>query len=130
MSQENVEVVREFTEAYLRGAFDEALAHLAPKLVYEVGQELPARTPAEVRAMWERWESDWDELETVPEEYIDAGDQVILAVRYSGRGRASGIAVEDRQFEVHTLSEGKIVRKVEFSDRFQALEAAGIPEQN
>jgi ketosteroid isomerase-like protein len=128
MSRENVEVVREFTAAYLRGAFDEALAHLAPDLVYEVGQELPARNPSEVRAMWERWESDWEELETVPEESIDAGDHVVVAIRYSGRGRASGIAVEDRQFEVHTLRDGQIVRKVEFSDRSEALGAAGVAE--
>ena len=102
MSQENVEVVRRFFDAYLRGAFGEAVAHLAPEIVYEVGQELPARRPDEVRAMWERWESEWEELETVPEEFIDAGDKVIVIVHYSGRGRGSGIEVEDRQFEVHT----------------------------
>jgi ketosteroid isomerase-like protein len=128
MSQENVEVVRAFTDAYLRGAFDEALAHLAPELSYEVGQELPARTPAEVRAIWERWESEWEELETVPEEYLDAGDRVVLAMYYSGRGRGSGVEVEDRQYEVHTVRDGKIVSKVEFKKRAEALEAAGLPE--
>jgi ketosteroid isomerase-like protein len=128
MSRENVEVVRAFTDAYLGGDFDEALSHLAPKVVYEVGQELPARTPAEVRAMWERWESDWEELETVPEEYIDAGDRVFVAMRYSGRGRGSGVRVEDRQFEVHTIRDGKIVRKVDYGKRTDALEAAGLSE--
>jgi ketosteroid isomerase-like protein len=126
MSQRNVEVVRSFTDAYLRGDIDEALAHLAPELVYEVGQELPARTPEEVRAMWERWESDWEQLETVAEEYIDAGDHVVLTVHYSGRGRGSGVEVEDRQFEVHTVRGGKIVRKVDFGRRADALKAAGL----
>jgi uncharacterized protein len=125
LTQQNVEIVRSFFDAYLRGEFAEALAHLAPELVYEVGQELPARTPDEVRAMWERWDRDWEQLETVPEEYIDAGDQVVVAVHYSGRGRGSGIEVEDRQFEVHTLRAGKIVRKVDFGRRADALEAVG-----
>ena len=128
MSQENVEVVRAFTEAYLRGAFDEAVTYLAPEVVYEVGQELPARTPAEVRGIWERWESEWEELETVPEEYVDAGDRVVLAVHYSGRGRGSGVEVEDRQYEVHTVRDGKIVSKVEFRSRSEALGAAGVSE--
>ena len=53
--------------------------------------------------MWKRWDSEWDELETVVEEVIDAGDKVLMAVRYRGRGRVSGVEVNDLQFEVHTF---------------------------
>jgi uncharacterized protein len=128
MSEANVEVVRDFTEAYIRGDHAAAVSYLAPDVVYEVGQEMPARRPDQVPAMWERWESDWDRLELIPEEYIDAGDQVMLAVRYSGRGRASGIEFEDRLFEVYTLHDGKIARKRDFKTRSEALEAAGLSE--
>ena len=126
MSQENVDVVRSFTEAYLRGDHVRAVSYLAPDVVYEVGQELPARRPDELLAMWKRWEADWERIELTPEEYIDAGDQVVLVVLYSGRARASGIELEDRLFEVHTLRDGKIVRKREFKERSEALEAAGL----
>jgi ketosteroid isomerase-like protein len=77
MSRENVGIVRAFFEAYLRGDYDEALSWLAPDVVYQVGQEVPAQGPEAVRAVWERWESDWEELETIPEEYLDAGDRVM-----------------------------------------------------
>jgi hypothetical protein len=30
--------------------------------------------------MWERWDSTWDDLETVPEEFTDAGDHVLVTV--------------------------------------------------
>ena len=123
MSQENVEAVRTFTEAYIRGDHIGAVAYLAPDVVYEVGQEVPARRPEEVLAKWRRWEADWERIELIPEEYIDAGDEVVLAVRYSGRGRASGIAFEDRLFEVHTVRDGKVARKRDFKTRSEAQKA-------
>ena len=91
MSQANVEVVKRLFECYRRGDYAEAAACLAPDVVYEVGQELPLRGREEVRAMWERWDSTWDNLETVPEDFLDAGDQVLVTVFYSARGRGSGI---------------------------------------
>jgi ketosteroid isomerase-like protein len=86
MSRENVGIVRAFFEAYLRGDYDEALSWLAPDVVYQVGQEVPAQGPEAVRAVWERWESDWEELETIPEEYLDGGDRVMG----SSQGRVQG----------------------------------------
>jgi ketosteroid isomerase-like protein len=128
MSQENVEVVRNFTEAYLRGDHLGAVSYLAPDVVYEVGQELPARRPDDLVAMWKRWEAEWERIELIPEEYIDAGEQVVAVVRYSGRGRGSGIELEDRLFEVYTLRDGKVARKRDFKTRAEALEAAGLRE--
>jgi ketosteroid isomerase-like protein len=87
----NVEVVRRLFETYSRGDYDEAASCLDPDVVYEVGQEMPALGRAAVRAMWERWDSAWDEMETVPEEMRD----------------------------------GLCVRKAEFRDRAEALQAAG-----
>jgi uncharacterized protein len=126
MSQENVELVRRLFEAYRRGDYAGALACLAPDVVYEVGQELPLRGRDAVGAMWERWESAWERMETVPEEYIDAGDNVVVSVLYSGRGRGSEIEFDDRLFDVYAVCEGKCVRKLEFRDRTDALAAAGL----
>ena len=76
--------------------------------------------------MWERWDSTWDELETVPEEFIDAGHQVLVTVRYSARGRGSRLKYEERLFDVYTFRDGRCVRKQEFRERSEALEAAGL----
>ena len=108
-----------------RGDYLTASAYLADDVVWEVGQELPARGPAAVREMWARWDSDWEELEMIAEEFIDAGDAVVVAMRYRGRGRASGADVDDRLFEVHTFRQGRCVRKVDYAERSEALEAAG-----
>ena len=92
MSDENVEAVRESFAAYLRGDWEGATADFAPDVVWEVGQELPARGPAAVREMWRRWNDDWEHLDTSIEEIVGAGDKVFLAMRYQGRGRLSGAA--------------------------------------
>jgi ketosteroid isomerase-like protein len=107
MSQENVEVVRSYLELIQRRDLAAALALLDPEVDYEVGQELPMRGHAAVRAMWERWDADWEDYELLPEEFIDAGDQVLVTVRCSARGRGSGVVVDTRTFDVYTLRDRK-----------------------
>ena len=128
MSQENVEAVRRSIAAYRAGDWEEATAYLAPEAVWEVGQELPARGPAAVREMWSRWNDEWERIDVVGEEIIDAGDKVFVAMHYRGRGRLSGVAIEQWVFEVHTFRQGQCVSKVDFERRTDALEAAGLSE--
>ena len=128
MSQENVEVVRRSITAYQRGEWEEATAYLSPDVIWEVGQELPARSPAAVREMWTRWNDEWELLDMAAEEIIGAGDDVFVAMHYRGRGRLSGVAIEQRVFEVHTLRDGRCVRKVDFETRAEALKAAGLSD--
>ena len=128
MSQENVELVRRSIDAYQRGEWEEATAYLAPDVLWEVGQELPVRGPVAVREMWARWNDEWERLDMIDEEIIDAGDKVFVAMHYHGRGRLSGVAVEQWVFEVHTFRDGRCISKVDFETRAQALEAAGLSE--
>ena len=128
MSQENVENVRRAFEAWFRGDSEEALAGLDPDIVYKPAQEEAVRGLDAVQASWERWQASWQEQEVTLEETIDAGDHVIQAIFFRGRGRGSGIEVEGRFFQVLTIKDGKAVRWEEFSDRAEALKAAGLSE--
>ena len=51
-----------------------------------------------------------------------------MAVRYRGRGRHSGVEVKDRRFEVFTFRDGHCIRKVDYRERSEALEAVGLSE--
>lgn len=126
MTLENVRTVRRLFERYESGDYDAALECLDPEVVYETGQELPAVGRDAVREMWERWGDAWDAIETLPEDYIDAGEHVLVTVRYSGRGRGSGIEHDDLLFDVYTFRGGLCVRKQEFRERSEALRAAGL----
>ena len=59
---------------------------------------------------------------------IGHGDRVFLAVRFQGRGRASGIEIDTRLYEVFMLRDGKVLRIDEYEERAEALEAAGLSE--
>ena len=90
MSRGNVDAVRHSIDAYRAGDWEEATAYLAPDVVWEIGQELPARGPAAVREMWSRWNDEWERLDMIGEEIIDAGDKVFVAMHYRGRGASAG----------------------------------------
>jgi ketosteroid isomerase-like protein len=128
MSQKNVEVVRELWDAYSRGDFDHVLALSDPYVVMVSLEEGALYGPDAIRKNYERWREAWEKPATVVEEVIDTGDQVVVIARFHGRGRASGVTVEQRLFEVYTLRNGKILRVDEFSERAEALDAAGLSE--
>jgi ketosteroid isomerase-like protein len=72
-------------------------------------------------------EETFDELELLPEEFVANGDQVAVAIRLVGRGRGSGVPVEDRVVHVWKLRGGNAVALQVFSEMADALEAIGLP---
>ena len=124
MSQESVEIVRRF----LIGDVDEALTYADPEIVWNPIEELPTQGHGAVRASLARWKAEWDDYEMLPEEFVDRGDRVVVTVRLGGRGRGSGVEIDARFYDVYTLRDGKIVRMDQFTERSQALEAAGLPQ--
>jgi ketosteroid isomerase-like protein len=128
MSQENVEVIRKVCDAFVRDDLDEALSHCDPEVVYMPAQEAAARGLDAVRASLERWAGGIERLELVAEEFLDAGDCVVLTILLRGRGRGSRAEIAARFYEVFILRNGTIVRWEEFTDRSPALKAAGVQQ--
>jgi ketosteroid isomerase-like protein len=128
MSQENVEIVRRAFayEVYGVGDRAEAEAIFDPNVVMNPTNEWPSYGFDAMRSDMERWASAFDELEVTAEEFIDAGDRVLVTAYHRGRGRGSGVEVDTRFYELYTLRDGKVVRVDEFTDRPEALEAAGL----
>jgi ketosteroid isomerase-like protein len=62
------------------------------------------------------------------EEFIDAGDQVVVRNHQAARGEASGVPIETNFWFVHTVSQGKTVQVDMFANEREALEAAGLRE--
>jgi ketosteroid isomerase-like protein len=133
MSQENVDVVREAWRAYEVGDFGRALDCFAEEWVGEDYPNLPDQRTykgrAGVRERERRFRKTWKDMAFVPVEFIDAGEDLVLAVvEVRGHGRGSDVPVETRAAFVYELRDGRIVRDRLFRTKTQALEAAGLRE--
>ena len=123
--KENVEVVRDMLEDYVRGDYEAALPAFAQEV--EVVTSLERfRGPAGVVEEAKRWEEMWSDYRFEVQGLVDADDKVVLLYRQVGKAKESGVEVEERAAWVYTLREGKITRVEMFQDRETALRAAGV----
>jgi ketosteroid isomerase-like protein len=63
-----------------------------------------------------------------PEEFIDAGDKVVVPLQLGGKARHTGIEVEFSVVHVVTLRDEKAVRIDVYAEMSEALEAVGLSE--
>ena len=76
-------------------------------------------------AGWREWLSPWESYRIDADEFIDAGDQVVVLARVQARTRRGGVEMEHAPGAVWTIENGR-VRRVEFYlERSRALEVAG-----
>jgi ketosteroid isomerase-like protein len=132
MSRKNVEMVRDFIDAYNQRDFDAAVKDFDP----EVEWVLPARQssdscrgPEEVRRFWEGLDDTFEELRLKPQEWVDVGDRVATRLRHYGKGKGSGLEIDAELYhQVATFRNGRMVRIEYFGEWAEALEAAGLRE--
>ena len=130
MSEENVEVVRSIYDGWLTG--EPGYEHMDTEIAMVESKTLPGAVEAygidAVRRYIESFAKYWEDIRFEPQEYIDAGDQVIVTARLLGFGKHSGVAVERTWSYVWTVRDGKALRMDEYADHDEALEAAGLRE--
>jgi len=125
-------------EAANRRDFDVLLLALDPAFELELTESLAGgytlpdlvgvhRGHAGYLSVWQRLFEVWD-LRFEPEEVIDFGDRLLAVGRVTAQGRRTGIALDTRVFSLITIRRGLFSRQQDFSDRGEALEAAGLTE--
>ena len=72
----------------------------------------------------------WEEFRAEAREFVDAGDRIVAMGRMTGKGKGSGVEVEDEFAGIWTVREGRVVRWEMQTDRAAALEAVGLSEQD
>ena len=135
MSQANVEIVRRVYEADARRDSTTVLSLYDPEVVWDttrtskgiMGGQL-YRGHEGMRRFFREWLIAFESTENVPEEFIDAGDQVVSVVIQRVRGRASGAVVERPLASVWRIRAGRIVEVTWYPNRGEALEAVGLWE--
>jgi ketosteroid isomerase-like protein len=74
------------------------------------------------------WASAWSSFSMDPEEFIDAGERVVVVLRMRATGRGSGVDVERQDAIVFEVRDDMIVRVDYYNNRAQALKAVGLED--
>jgi ketosteroid isomerase-like protein len=133
VSRSHVETVREIYERWGRGDFRAGTELFDPYVLLVLRPEFPdARAycgPAEISAyMRNDFLADWDSAVIAGEEFLDAGDSVVVRVRQEATGVGSGAPTELRYYQVWTFRGNAVIRIESIREREEALEAVGLRE--
>lgn len=132
MSRENVEIARRGYELYGKGdlsgvaalfAADAELADAGGLGVADSAAGTRRGPEGFLRATEEAAEA-FADYRVEPEDFIDAGESVVVPVRIAGRGRASGMEMELGVAHLWVFRDGKVVRGEVYRTTDEALEAA------
>jgi ketosteroid isomerase-like protein len=131
MTRHAVELVRRAYEAFAEGDLETALAIFSPDVEIEdhdrsLSSPLADRGPDGFLRLVARANEGFEEVRYSPETFSEAGNRILVDVRRTGRGSASGVPVEERQFHVWDIEDGRAVRLRAFLERGPALHAAGL----
>jgi ketosteroid isomerase-like protein len=132
MSDENVEVVRRAWEAWDRGDMGALFDFYDPDVEWDMTHSYVPDMGLfhghdGIREFFREWRAFFVEYHAEAEEFVDAGDSVIVRVRQAGRGRASSVDVEmPAYWQLYTLRDGRAVRVAIYREEGDARAAAGI----
>jgi ketosteroid isomerase-like protein len=129
VSPENVEVVRAVYDCWRRGDFRATANKVAPdfewKQVHGVvgpGSHVGADASRALRSIFEIYE----DLRVEAEEYVDAGDTIVVVARAHGTACGSGLHMDQRLGFVWMVRQAKPVQMEQYPSREDALKAVGL----
>ena len=132
MSRANVESARAVVEAFNRRDVEALTALLAQDVeivpIRAAVESTVYRGPDAAAQWYAAVDESWEDLKVEIEEVRDRGDRVLVLGRIRGRGRGSGAAIDVEAASVGYFRDGLITRLHHFTNRAEALEAAGLAE--
>ena len=129
MFWEDVERLRGAYEAFNKGGVEAILERLAPDFQVRDRPTSPDRETRYgregIKQLFDSYMEAFDALRLEPEEFIDAGDQIVVSLHQLIRGKGSGAKVVGRIAHVWTMRDGAALSLRIFGDKERALEALG-----
>lgn len=132
MSQENVALIRGIYEGFAAGDVGAVLGAMSPDIVWNEAENFPYadgnpyRGPeAVLNGVFARCIGEWDGFAVAPEEFLDAGDTVVVLGRYGGVNKASGRAMNPQLVHVWRVADGKAAGFQQYADTLAVARAMG-----
>jgi SnoaL-like protein len=132
VSAEDVEIVRGMYEAFNREEIDRSRETLHPAAELHQSPRIADTDSYYGRDEFVRglalWLSEWEKPQFEPLDVREAGSGVVMRVRVSGKGRASGIETALEFFHAWTLLDGKPYRCFVRSTEAEVRKAARLDD--
>ena len=131
MSQHDVEIVCRMQEAFDAGDAAGALACFDPDVVVDFSRRADGgvgRGREYLNQIMASWLGAWDEWRNEIQEIRDLGSQVCVVGTQHGRGKGSGVEVEQIYAFLYEIEGDNITDITYYPDAAEALEAAGLRE--
>jgi ketosteroid isomerase-like protein len=96
--------------------------------IHRLPQAGTYRGREQVQRLFKDYVTAFDNLVLEPEEFFDAGDQVVVFVRARAQIKGGSADIQNRHGHLWTIRDGMILSLKMFPKREEALEAAGLSE--
>ena len=124
------ELVHQLVESWNRRDVDAMVALFEPECEVTFPPEVPEPGPFRGRVELRQWAEGflaaWEVHHSEAVEVVDAEDGVVAVLRQVGRGAGSQLELDETDAHLLTVRDGRIVRWQNFSERAEALAAAGF----
>jgi uncharacterized protein len=116
VSEANVDAVRRAHEAFQRRDPQPILELVDPEIEWHEPTGAVRRGHEELLGSWQAYDGHWEEFRWEPQEFLDAGEHVVVMGEFHARARATGVQVEVPFVHVYKLRDGKVVWGREYVD--------------
>ena len=129
MAQADIEVIKRSSDAFYSGDLEGAAALVAEGATFY--RDVPDASEYHgfegFLTATAEWLEGFEDHSIEPQDYVDAGDRVLVRVIQRGRGKESGVPLAEDWWFVYTVRDGKIARLEIYAEPAKAYEAAGLP---
>jgi ketosteroid isomerase-like protein len=130
MSQENIAVIRGMYEFFSKGDVTSVLGQMHQQIEWRQAENFiyadrsPYRGPqAVLEGVFMRLASEWADFKVMPEEWLDAGNHIVVLGTYSGRHKESAREVRAQFAHIWGVTHGRVVRFQQYTDTKQFADA-------
>lgn len=132
MTQANVDLIRGVYAAFAAGDVPAVVGAMSADMVWNEAENFPYadgnpyRGPDAILAgVFARLGGEWDGFAALPEEFLDAGDTIVVLGRYRGTYKATGRPLDAQLVHVWRVKDGKAIAFQQYTDTLQAARVMG-----
>lgn len=130
MSRQNVDIVRGMYESFEKGDVPGVVSELDQNVEWNEAENFiyADRNPyvgpqAVLEGVFMRLGTDWENFTVKTEEWLDAGNRLVVLGIYGGTHKGTGKRVRAQFAHIWSLKEGRVVRFQQYTDTKQFADA-------